>query len=182
MNWAKKIIANREERRSKLIKEKKVNAIILFICDLVEIFIPILIVLFCIACIIYMSLQSEVEGMDIILDFIIASVAGILLAVSLVNKALSDRWKYIVTGSIFTLACTVGFIIVMIIALKQRDGSAARWISFVSLIISAIDELIDYTKFQLGYVFKRNDEKKEEIKKIEEGSGFDKRLNSKNNK
>ena len=180
MNWVKKIITNRDNRKKRLIKSKRLNTKIVFLMDMVEIAFPVALALFCLGIIVYLLFQLKVEGMETILDFIIASMAGLFLVFSLVNKNLSDRWKYIVSGTIVTCLCSIGFVIVMIISLHQMDGSVARVISLVSLIISGLDELIDYIKFQIGYVTTRKNEKELEINDLESEGIFNNMFDSKN--
>lgn len=176
MNWTKRILANRELRREKMVKEKKINTVLLFVFDLVEIVFPFVIALLCVGTIIYFLFHLEIEGMDTVFDFIVASMAGLLLVFSLVNKHLSVRGKYIVSGALFILLCSVGYIIVMIIALKQEDGAIARIISVASLLISIVDELWDFAKFQFGYALSKKEEKKREIDQLERTSVFDEKF------
>lgn len=180
MNWIKRITANRKERKEKVIREGRISAKVAFLLDLVEIVVPVLIVLFCLGAIVYMLSKIETTGMDIVFDYIIAGISGIVLVVSVVNKNLSDRYKYIVAGSLLILAYFIGFIIVMGIALRQKDGSAARIISVVSLIISVLDELIDFVRFQFKYVTEKNRKNKKEIENLEGKSVFDKKFDLKN--
>ena len=147
--------------------------------DRVEIAFPVVLTFFCLGIIVYLLFQLKVEGMETILDFIIASMAGLFLIFSLVNKNFSDRWKYIASGTIMTLLCLIGFVIVMIISLQQMDGSVARVISLVSLIISRLDELIDYIKFQIGYATTRKNEKELEINDLEGEGIFNNMFDSK---
>lgn len=130
--------------------------------------------------VVYLLFQSNIEGMETILDFIVACMAGMLLVVSWINKHLSDKLKYIMQGAILFGVCSIGLIIIMGIALVQRDGSLARKISVVSLIISAVEEIKEYAKFQFGYVLDRNECKKNEIKQLENSSVFDEKFDTVN--
>lgn len=179
MNCTKRILANRQLRREKMVTEKKRNTVLMFVFDLVEIVFPSIIALFCVGTIIYFLFQLDIESMDTVIDFIVASMAGLLLVFFLVNKHLSDSGKYIVSGALLILACSVGYIFIMIIALKQKDGSIARIISVASLVISVVDELWDFAKFQFKYAVTRRDEKKQEIVQLERTRIFDDKFDPK---
>lgn len=160
MNWINKAYNNRKARKKKLIEQKIIEEKWIFILDIVEVFLPIMMVVLCVGTIVYLLFQIHIEGMETILDFIVACMSGMLLAVSLINKHLSDKWKYIMQGAILSVVCSIGLIIIMGIALVQRDGAVARIISIVSLVISAVEEIKEYAKFQFGYVLDRNECKK----------------------
>ena len=179
MNWAKKIITHRESEKMKLIKGKKQNTKLLYLFDLIGTAMSIVTLIFCMGTIVYMLRYEKIEGMDIILDFIIAAVAGMLLLLSLINRKLSDESKYIVSGAIITLAYSIGFIFIMIIALRLKDASIARKISLASLIVSGILEIKDYCNFQCRYATKRYKDKEFEIENLEGKSIFDNEFDTK---
>lgn len=181
MNWINKACNNRKARKKKIIEQKIIEEKCIFILDIVEVILPITMIVFCMGAVVYLLFQSNnIEGMETILDFIVACMAGMLLVVSWINKHLSDKLKYIMQGAILFGVCTIGLIIIMSIALVQRDGSLARKISVVSLIISAVEEIKEYAKFQFRYVLDRNECKKNEIKQLENSSVFDEKFDTVN--
>lgn len=58
-------------------------------------------------------------------------------------------------GIIWIIACSIGFVILMIVSLNLKDGSIARNISLLSLFSSGIIELKEYIIFIIGYATKR---------------------------
>lgn len=179
MNWINKACNNRKARKKKLIEQKIIEKKWIFILDIVEVILPITMVVFCMGAVVYLLFQIHIDGMETILDFIVAYMSGMLLVVSLINKHLSDKLEYMMQGAILFGVCSIGLII-MGIALVQRGGSVARIISIVSLIISAVEEIKEYAKFQFRYVLDRNECKKNEIKQLENSSVFDEKFDTVN--
>jgi len=174
MNWVTKLSAKRKKRKAELIKEKRISSRWSFVLDVAEIIIPCCLFIFCLVIIVYLFFNLKVQGIDTIVDFLIASASGFILVYSLVNIILSDRWKYITLGIIWIIACSIGFVILMIVSLNLKDGSIARNISLLSLFSSGIIELKEYIIFIIGYATKRKTVKELEIEDINKKSIFDK--------
>ena len=128
--------------------------------------------LFCLGSILFLFYYGNIEGMDMVIDFIIAGLSGALLIYSLIIKSMKDELKHVFQLSLILLPYTIGFEILLIVAAMQKDGEIARVISLVTLIISSVVELRDYYKYQKGDIEERRNKNKLDETKLQEKSAM----------
>lgn len=172
MNESKKNVKEKYYQKNKEIEKKRCFNKIMIFLDSIMIYITLIPPLFCLGSILFLFYYGNIEGMDMVIDFIIAGLSGALLIYSLIIKSMKDELKHVFQLSLILLPYTIGFEILLIVAAMQKDGEIARVISLVTLIISSVVELRDYYKYQKGDIEERRNKNKLDETKLQEKSAM----------
>ena len=169
-----KNVKNREIDKSKVFSTVK------FIAEIYEILVVIFFSGMVIGVCFYLYSKIGLDGMDIIVDFVIAGMSGLLTAVSIIkNRLKSKEQKYICLGTILIAVFSVGFLVVLILAAKQTSSCFARIISTACLMVTIFIEIYQYVILVIAYVKEKRNKRDNGIKQQEEGDEQEKLNNKK---
>lgn len=119
------------------------------------------------------------EGLEIVLDFIIACLSSVLMIVSLISKNISMKTRSTVYGGLLTLTFSVGLIVALIFSMVQKDGDLDRRLSLGSLIIPIICDVAGFVKYQSENLKEKNVLNNIGIEKLYGESVFDNKFDIK---
>ncbi len=156
------MMANSHNQNSKKNKKQKSRSR-LYILDVCSIIAPIVFFIVELGSCIYLYANVSVAGMDVVIDFIVAAMSGLLLLFSFIKiRFKTDEKKYIYWGNTLMLVFSVGFLIILVMAERQVNGDVARIISLICLLITSLVEVAQYVVFEVGYARRRRDEREKE--------------------
>ena len=112
----------------------------------------------------YMYFYQSIQEVATTVDFVIASIAILVLVVSnLKNRGKFKKKKYLWYSTTYILLMTIGLVVAMLVGISfQKVGELARLLSLLGLVLTILIELIDATI--TDYKFYRKGEIKQEHK------------------